>query len=68
MGVAPRRIDLPTALTGVTFEEAWTEREPVTYGGVTAPVIGWRALIKNKLALGRPRDLEDVAVLRRHHP
>lgn len=68
MGVAPRRIDLLTALTGVTFEEAWAEREYVTYGGVRAPVIGWRALIKNKLALGRPRDLEDVATLRRYHP
>lgn len=68
MGVPPRRIDLLTELTGVTFEEAWAEREQVTYGGVSAPVIGWRALIRNKLALGRPRDLEDVATLRRHHP
>jgi len=68
MGLPPRRIDILTGITGVTFEEAWAERAQVTYGGVTVPVIGWRALIKNKLALGRPRDLEDVTVLRRHHP
>jgi hypothetical protein len=68
MGIPPRRIDILTELTGVTFEEAWAERAEVTYGGVKAPVIGWRALVKNKLALGRPRDLEDVATLRRHHP
>lgn len=68
MGVPPRRIDLLTEITGVTFEEAWAEREYVSYGGVKAPVISWRALIKNKLALGRPRDLEDVTTLRRYHP
>ncbi|MGH7325491.1 MAG: hypothetical protein ACREJ9_12720 [Candidatus Rokuibacteriota bacterium] len=68
MGLPPRRIDILTEITGVSFEEAWAERSQVTYGGITAPVIGWRALIKNKLALARPRDLEDVTVLRRHHP
>jgi hypothetical protein len=68
LGVPPRRIDVMTELTGVTFDEAWAERAAATYGGVTVPVIGWRALIRNKLALGRPRDLEDVATLRRHHP
>lgn len=40
MGVAPRRIDILTEITGVDFAEAWAERKQVDYGGVTAPVIG----------------------------
>jgi len=68
LGVPPRRIDIMTEITGVSFGEATRDHASVTYGGITAPVIGWCALIKNKLAVGRPRDLEDVRTLRRHHP
>lgn len=68
MGLPPRRVDILTSLTGVDFAEAWANRKQVTYAGVTAFVIGWDALVRNKLALGRPRDLEDVETLRRHPP
>ncbi len=67
IGLPPRRIDIMTSITGVTFEEAWAARTDATYGEVSFPVIGVNALIKNKQALGRPRDLLDLELLRRHH-
>lgn len=66
MGVAPRRIDILTAITGVGFAEAWPDRAEASYGGVRFPILGRDALIKNKRALGRPKDLLDVELLERH--
>ena len=68
IGVAPRRIDLMTSITGVGFEDAWRDRTQANYAGVDFPIIGVDALIKNKRALGRPKDLIDLELLRRHHP
>lgn len=68
IGVAPRRIDILTSITGVTFGEAWPHRIAAQYGGVSFPIIGLDALVKNKQALGRPRDLLDLDLIRRHHP
>ena len=53
----PRRIDLLTSLTGITFETAWASCVPARLGGVECDFIGREALIRNKRALGRPRDL-----------
>lgn len=66
IGIVPRRIDILTSITGVAFDEAWAERVVTAYGDVPVPVIGRQALLRNKLALGRPRDLLDVEMLRRH--
>jgi hypothetical protein len=63
IGVAPTRIDLLTGLTGVGFDEAWASRVTLALEGVEIPIIGRDALIRNKRALGRPRDLADVAEL-----
>lgn len=63
LGVAPRRIDLLTELTGVTFEEAWPERVETEFGEVRVPVIGRDAFLRNKRATGRPQDLADVDAL-----
>jgi predicted nucleotidyltransferase len=63
IGVAPRRIDLLTAIDAVAFDEAWSDRREVDIGGLTVPVIGRRHLIVNKKAVGRPQDLADVARL-----
>jgi len=68
IGVPPRRIDIMTSITEVTFDEAWTARTSATYGDVEFPVIGLEALVKNKQALARPKDLLDLDLLRRHHP
>lgn len=66
IGVAPRRIDIMTSITGVGFETAWPARVEATYGDVGFPIIGIDALMKNKQALGRPKDLVDLDLLRRH--
>jgi hypothetical protein len=68
IGLPPRRVDILTSITGVTFAEAWSGRAAVTYGDVRVPVIGREALLKNKLALGRPKDLLDADLLRRRTP
>lgn len=64
LGYAPNRIDLLTSLTGVEFTEAWPERVTIQMDDVTIEVIGKKHLIQNKSALGRPKDLADVEVLR----
>ncbi len=63
IGVAPRRIDILTAIDGVTFEEAWAGRFNVDMGTQSVPIIGRRELIKNKRATGRTKDLADVELL-----
>lgn len=63
IGVAPVRIDILTAIDGITFEEAWDEREFLNFEGVRVPVISRRHLVANKRAAGRPKDLADVALL-----
>ena len=68
IGVTPDRIDLLTGVTGLTFEEAWAGRVSLPLEGVAVPVIGREALIRNKRALGRPRDLADVAELEEGGP
>lgn len=65
IGQPPSRIDILQELTGVDFDAAWNAGEngmidqdiPVRY-------ISVQDLIKNKLALGRLRDLADVEALR----
>ena len=63
IGVPPRRIDVLTSLTGVRFDEAWSSRVHGTLGRVGCDFIGREALIRNKRALGRPRDLADLEAL-----
>lgn len=63
MGVPPNRIDVVTAVDGVEFAAAWTERATTTYGDATVLVIGKRHLIENKRASGRPQDLLDLEIL-----
>ena len=68
-GVPPNRIDLINAIDGVSFEEAWPGRVEavIVGGGRETPVtfIGLDALIRNKRASGRPKDLDDLSYLRR---
>ena len=64
-GRPPHRVDLISAIDGVTFEEAWPHRvdeslEPADGPRIPLPVIGLADLLKNKRASGRHRDLDDV--------
>ena len=63
IGVAPHRIDILTALTGLEFPEAWAERVENQFGLVRVNFLGRHSLIKNKRATGRPQDLVDVQLL-----
>lgn len=63
IGVAPVRIDLLTAIDGVSFDEAWDEKEFHDLAGVRVPVISRKHLLMNKKASGRPKDLADLAWL-----
>jgi hypothetical protein len=60
IGVPPGRIDIVTELTGVTFAEAWPEREPGRFGDLTVDYIGRAAFVRNKRATGRAKDLGDL--------
>jgi hypothetical protein len=63
IGVPPCRIDILTEITGVTFDEAWPGRLTTVVEGQTLSFIGRRELLANKRAVGRPKDLGDVAFL-----
>jgi hypothetical protein len=63
LGHPPLRIDVMTSITGVTFAEAWKTRKPGKMGTHRVFFLGREALIRNKRASGRPKDLLDVALL-----
>jgi hypothetical protein len=60
IGVAPNRIDVLTAIDGVTFSDAWPDRRETRYSDQTVPVISRHHLILNKRATGRRQDLLDA--------
>lgn len=66
IGVAPRRVDIVTSVSGLTFEEARRSALVRVIEGLTVPVLALPDLIRNKLASGRPRDLEDAKLLQKH--
>lgn len=68
MGSKPWRIDILTGIDGVSFRTAWASRVEAKF--VTRPlyVIGRKALLANKRAAGRTKDLADVALLENHPP
>jgi hypothetical protein len=63
MGVPPRRIDILTAISGVSFEDVWRDRASATVDGLTLDFIGRSTLIANKRAAARDKDLVDVRLL-----
>ncbi|MDX1570126.1 MAG: hypothetical protein R3200_06535 [Xanthomonadales bacterium] len=63
LGLPPRRIDLMTSISGVSFQDAWDSRETIEIGEHSIPFIGLDALIKNKQATARDKDLVDARLL-----
>lgn len=63
IGLPPRRIDLLTDLTGVDFGDAWESRWIVAIDELAVPFLGREALIQNKRATGRLKDLADLEAL-----
>ena len=64
IGIAPRRIDILTSITGVEFSEAARDKTYLDFDGLRIPFISPAKLIQNKDATGRPKDVEDAARLR----
>jgi hypothetical protein len=62
-GVAPARVDLLTALTGVAEDEAFAACVPERTGDVPVHDLGREQCIANKNALGRRKDLADPEAL-----
>jgi hypothetical protein len=60
IGVPPGRIDILTELTGLTFDEAWPDRDAGQFGDLTVDFIGRAAFIRNKQSTGRAKDLGDI--------
>lgn len=63
LGIAPNRVDLMTAIDGVSFADAWTGRVSGRFGAVPVFYIGKAELVRNKRATGRAQDLADVEAL-----
>jgi hypothetical protein len=63
IGLPPRRIDIINRASGITFDEAREEGLSFELEGRRIPVIGLKALLKNKRAAARDQDLVDVKIL-----
>src|SRR5262249_12836057 len=57
LGVAPLRLEIMTAASGVEFDECYSRRVVNSVNGVDIMLIGLEDLRKNKAATGRPKDL-----------
>jgi hypothetical protein len=66
LGLPPRRIDLLTAVSGLSFAEAWEDRLEDTVDDLRLPFLGRESLIRNKRASGRAKDLGDLDALGEH--
>jgi len=64
IGVVPRRIDIITAIDGLTFDEAARGKDIIDLEGLAIPVISKENLIINKLSTGRDKDRLDADTLR----
>jgi hypothetical protein len=63
IGVAPRRIDIITAASGLRFEPAYRNSIPVNIEGIEVRIPSIDDLIINKRATGRTKDLADAEAL-----
>ena len=63
IGVAPRRIDIITAASGLQFEKTYQRSITVNIEGIEMHIPSIDDLIHNKKASGRTKDLADAEVL-----
>lgn len=68
LGREPNRIDILTGISGVTFEEAWGERNHGNLSGLPAFFLSRDLLIKNKRAANGDKDLGDIKLLEKTRP
>ena len=63
IGPPPRRIDVLTDVTGLTFAPAWAARLVHSIDALDVPFISRDDLVRNKRATGRYKDLGDIEAL-----
>jgi hypothetical protein len=68
IGVEPVQIHVMSAISGVTWDEAWPRRVPGPCGRQVVAFLGRDAFLQNKRAAGRPKDLADIDALREGEP
>ena len=63
IGVAPRRIDIITAASGLRFKETFSRSNTIEIEGIKVHIPSVADLILNKRASGRTKDLADAEAL-----
>ena len=63
LGVTPNRVDLITAIDGVSLAEAWDGRAIGHFGARPVSSLGRQELLRNKRAAGCRQDLADIDAL-----
>jgi hypothetical protein len=64
VGRQAKPTDLPTSISGVSFEEAWATRRDSKLDEIPVHFIGRAALLRDKEQAGRAKDLGDAEELR----
>ncbi len=64
IGIEPNRIDILTDIDGLTFKEAWENRQLIAFDKLEAYSLEINDLIKNKTASNRPKDKLDLVQLK----
>ena len=60
IGYEPNRIDILTSVTGISFEDCYSQKVRAEFDDITVDFIDIRNLRKNKAASGRGKDLGDL--------
>jgi len=63
MGVPPVEIHVMSAISGVEWDEAWSDRVEGSLGSNRVQFLGRETFLRNKRAAGRPKDLADIDAL-----
>ena len=63
MGVPPVQIHVMSAISGVDWDEAWSDRLEGALGSHTVHFLGRETFLRNKRAAGRLKDLADIDAL-----
>lgn len=63
MGVEPVQIHVMSAITGVSWDDAWSDRVIGPCGRQEAAFLGRETFLRNKRAAARPKDLADIDAL-----
>lgn len=68
IGYPPLRIDILNHIDGLEFKEAKKEMQIIDADGLSVRYIGLNDFVKNKLASGRPQDLNDIKEIQKKLP